>query len=466
MVTTLREKKKHPELSGNYYIVDVRTQSPFQFKDDQNIYTYNEWYSYDDKLNHTYIELPESTVINLYDGDLPIDEITGLPIPVEDQIFYKNRYYSFSNLEKRFFKDRNDKYKYVKNHKPKGNKYVYSCQILVDPITRLDFTDEIKELFPPTHYSKRNKDPNVELPSTINTIFLASTSSVGNTSELKLKNLEIQNCRLIEHSCLENPYLENLTIEDSDVRTHINLSSSLKNLKWSGGLINDVSSLKNCLNLEKLYLNTMWLHNLDELDFSKFDKLSELKLLTITSLKPYQTENIFNAKNITKLEFNGPFNGISKLDKLKELTISEMKGDEIEGDEIEDFTEEDDDPFEEITKYKSFEEVRECKSLVKLIVKKTYNFKNIDFLQSLVNLEYLDLSDTSISSIDVISNFKKLEHLNLSNTKVKSLEALSELKNLKHLDLNGCKNIKNVTPILGITSLKEVLFLNVNLQQH
>lgn len=88
------------------------------------------------------------------------------------------------------------------------------------------------------------------------------------------------------------------------------------------------------------------------------------------------------------------------------------------------------------------------------------NIEDIKGLESLKDLEVLDLSNNEIIKIDGLSNLKKLKQLNLSFNRISEIENLENLINLKALLLNS----NRITEIKGLSNLSvlEILFLSGN----
>jgi len=94
----------------------------------------------------------------------------------------------------------------------------------------------------------------------------------------------------------------------------------------------------------------------------------------------------------------------------------------------------------------------QCVHLKKLDLRAVKTLPKAKTLQTLENLEYLDLSYTSVKDISFLKSLKKLEQLYLDHTKV---EDISVLKNLEYL------NYLNVahTGIRDISPLKDLKYL-------
>jgi len=85
---------------------------------------------------------------------------------------------------------------------------------------------------------------------------------------------------------------------------------------------------------------------------------------------------------------------------------------------------------------------------------------NLDFLNNLVNLTYLDLYENSIDEIPQLKNLKKLEHLDLAHNKLyKFPQELTELKNIEYIDLK-LNDIYDTLPE-SLNKLENLKYLNI-----
>ena len=81
--------------------------------------------------------------------------------------------------------------------------------------------------------------------------------------------------------------------------------------------------------------------------------------------------------------------------------------------------------------------------------------KEIDTIRDFEELQFLDLSYTSIENLQNLDTLKKLEYLDISNTRVSSLHFLQNLPNLKTLKIVGTP-IADYSPLLKCQSLIEI----------
>ena len=100
--------------------------------------------------------------------------------------------------------------------------------------------------------------------------------------------------------------------------------------------------------------------------------------------------------------------------------------------------------------------IRYCEDLI-CIDLGHMGLKTVDFLEPLVNLEYLILAHTEVQYIDAISNCKKLRYLELDWSPIKDLSPLVACTALE--DLNIGKTWPDITPVLQMTWLKNLYMI-------
>lgn len=103
--------------------------------------------------------------------------------------------------------------------------------------------------------------------------------------------------------------------------------------------------------------------------------------------------------------------------------------------------------------------IRYCEDLI-CIDLGHMGIKTVDFLEPLVNLEYLILAHTEVRYIDAVSNCKNLKYLELDWSPIKDLTPLLECKKLE--DLNIGKAWPDITPVLQMTWLKNLYMIHGN----
>jgi len=232
------------------------------------------------------------------------------------------------------------------------------------------------------------------------------------------------------HEKLSKLSITNIKGTQKAIPSHVEKIKSLKSLIIENGYCEgDNYDFNGLDNLESLYL---LLTKECNLDLSKNEKLSELIIENqdyyrlALGIKLPMSLNLPNS--LKKLILSGlmfsidNYETIASLPNLEELTMSNF-GDRSEEYEI-----------------KSLE----CHNkLRKLTINSGYISKNIDFLNDLVNLTYLDFSSSGITEFPQLENLKKLEYLDLNSNSINDIlpEYLSELENLKYFNITGQNNI-------------------------
>lgn len=103
--------------------------------------------------------------------------------------------------------------------------------------------------------------------------------------------------------------------------------------------------------------------------------------------------------------------------------------------------------------------IRYCEDLI-CIDLGHMGIKDVSFLETLVNLEYLILAHTEVQYIDPIVNCQKLRYLELDWSCIRDVSPLVELKALE--DLNLGMTWPDITPILQMTWLKNLYLIKGN----
>lgn len=89
--------------------------------------------------------------------------------------------------------------------------------------------------------------------------------------------------------------------------------------------------------------------------------------------------------------------------------------------------------------------------------------QEIDELRIMKNLNTLDLANNPVRDIHALSSFPNLTKLNLSGTlcSTEGLTSLAGLTKLDWLDLSYCNDLKDVSALAGLTSLRSLYLNNV-----
>ncbi|AEY67763.1 leucine-rich repeat domain-containing protein [Clostridium sp. BNL1100] len=106
-------------------------------------------------------------------------------------------------------------------------------------------------------------------------------------------------------------------------------------------------------------------------------------------------------------------------------------------------------------------------TLYKLDLAKVYRlkiptgYKTLNDLKLLTNLEYLDLSNTKLTSVSSLVSLKNLRVLYLYKNSIKDISPLKGLTKLEVLSINGNK-VSNISALAGLTNLTE-LYIRENI---
>ena len=79
-------------------------------------------------------------------------------------------------------------------------------------------------------------------------------------------------------------------------------------------------------------------------------------------------------------------------------------------------------------------------------------------IDSIKELTRLNCFRYDISSLEGLSQLPLLERLDFQDNKITDIEELGHLKQLKFINLSDNPSIKNITPLLKVTTLKEIVF--------
>jgi len=178
-------------------------------------------------------------------------------------------------------------------------------------------------------------------------------------------------------------------------------------------------------------------------DISKIEGLQELTDLKELDLSKNRISSIDSLESLVNLEV------LIMRDKNTTKYVSFLK-----------------DPWDDVTypkgetiHYPEIKEIQGLESLVNLIRLdlSEKNITEIKGLENLVNLEELILRDNKIRVIKGLDNLKKLQELDLKNNEIKTIKGLDNLKKLRKLDLRNNKIIK----IQGLDSLSSLETLNL-----
>ena len=81
---------------------------------------------------------------------------------------------------------------------------------------------------------------------------------------------------------------------------------------------------------------------------------------------------------------------------------------------------------------------------------------SIDFVRNMPDLEVLIIAMTAVTDLSPLEDCPKLEYLELNSTRIADISPLKSNTGLHHLNIAGCPNIKDISPLYGLTSLERL----------
>lgn len=81
---------------------------------------------------------------------------------------------------------------------------------------------------------------------------------------------------------------------------------------------------------------------------------------------------------------------------------------------------------------------------------------SLSFVSEMPNLEVCIIAMTAIRDISPLADCPKLEYLELNSTEIADLSPLANATGLHHLNIAGCPNIRDITPLYGLTELERL----------
>ncbi len=94
------------------------------------------------------------------------------------------------------------------------------------------------------------------------------------------------------------------------------------------------------------------------------------------------------------------------------------------------------------------------------------NLTTCEFLNYMPEMEVCILAITGIVDISPLANHDKLEYLELFTTDISDLSPLASCPNLEHLNISNMPNLRDLSPLYGLTKMKRLRMVrNANLSQ-
>jgi Leucine-rich repeat (LRR) protein len=110
------------------------------------------------------------------------------------------------------------------------------------------------------------------------------------------------------------------------------------------------------------------------------------------------------------------------------------------------------------------EDLHEILKIRKIDVRGNEMIATIEPLEMLLNLRYLDISNTLVADLTPLARQRSLEYLDVSDSYVTFLGSLEGLKNLRVLKANGC-NITDLSSLQGCASLDSLFFNSTKVRE-
>ena len=220
--------------------------------------------------------------------------------------------------------------------------------------------------------------------------------------------------------------------------TGIDRLSNLVELDLSGNQISDISTLSKLENLQKLNLRSN-----DISDLSPLANLTKLEYLNIHS--------------------NNSIHSISALKQLTNLNTLIMANIQI-GEEASILERFNDLRYLNLRNcgIKDLEFIRAMRGLEYLNLYGNHEIQSIEPLEDLRFLDTLILTDVPIGDqIDILENLTMLSYLNLRNTDLIDISPLASLINLEYLNLHSNEKIQSIEPLENLTKVHTLILNNV-----
>jgi len=257
------------------------------------------------------------------------------------------------------------------------------------------------------------------------------------------------------HENLSKLSISNIDGRSEEIPNHIGKVKSLKEIYIDGSYCGEESyDFSELDNLESLYLGLIEKCNFD---LSKNEKLIELSIIShvnynlntaIKSPLSLKFPDSLKKLILDELVFSSDnYQQIVSLPNLEELTMNYYYDYDVDKNNSEEF---------EIKSLESYDKLHKL-----TIINSNILFKNNEFLNELVNLTYIDISNNALTDIPQLGNFKNLEHIDLSGNRLTKFPIeLTMLKNLEYIDLRF-NNIDDELPE-SLSQLENLKYFNID----
>ncbi|HVD98036.1 MAG TPA: DUF4153 domain-containing protein [Cytophagaceae bacterium] len=300
-----------------------------------------------------------------------------------------------------------------------------------------------------------------------------------------LSELTLSQNSLREYSALKNlPHLKKLDISHNIGQTLNSLPvlTELHTLDVSGNKLGHLSILRRFPNLHILKMNNIdkqtletlpMLPGLTELELRNINlegqdeklicAISDLKNLKSLTLSSNNLQNLYMIPNelfTIRKNTEGLAAVLSKLPaSVNYLDVSYNKITSLHGIETMPHLDSLDISSNELTDISSIEK---CTSLEMLLLSRN-RINSVEALHSLSKLKSLSLDNNNIQNVNALKSLTALNYLNLSANQISDTGPLAKLTNLTYLNLSGNENLTTLTPLEGLTNLKELDITNCNI---
>ncbi|KAL8125594.1 hypothetical protein AgCh_013027 [Apium graveolens] len=261
------------------------------------------------------------------------------------------------------------------------------------------------------------------------------------------------------------PQLRSLNLSHLKIKSLPSSLFNLNNIRWlilkgCSRLQNISGSLRNLGNL--LHLDLSNASSFESFSDTNFHSNKELRILDVSKTKIKTLPLLKELKKLTHLLLSD----CADLDRLRSIApLSSLQTLDISG--AKKFKEFHDLSLEMVGKLSSINLSDTSLELLpshvshprQIILKRCLKLKQLECMDSLENLEILDLSgSTQMSKIeDGFFDWSTcLQELRLSETKVTSLPSLSKLHNLRQLLLSRCELLQELPELNGLVKLEEL----------
>lgn len=280
-----------------------------------------------------------------------------------------------------------------------------------------------------------------------------------NLKKLKMLDLNIFVNKPIDISIFREINIDTLKLSSCNSLDYspINDIKSLKYLAINDLKINDLSFINKLVHINEIYIGDCNIYSLNGIsnlskieyftcymckyltDISEISKLINLYELDLSS--SFSLINIDSLHYLKKLQFLN-LNKCSLINNILSISNLNLK-------------------YLNLIGCHSLYDIKILPSSLKILLLNNTNITDLNFLNNLSNINYLDLSNcVKIYDFKSLSCLDSLNYLNLFNTNFNDTKIISELK-IQELYINNCKYIQSFKYLKNMISLN-ILSINFN----